>query len=96
MTVEPRAAAARYLAGRDLLEHPLADVWLDTIAAHLEPLPANRLWRLRAGRRTVRPVGEVAAHVTRRLQPPAGTRPQPVCDPWCLEQHARDDLDGAA
>jgi hypothetical protein len=62
-------------------------VWVAAVVAHLEPLPADRAWRVLAVRRCPTPLHVLAPAVERRLRPPVGTRPQPVCPVWCRRTH---------
>lgn len=66
------------------------DVWVAAVLAHIEPLPANRPSRVLAARRRMQPVRELAPAVARRLQPGAGTQPQPTCPTSCFVTHADD------
>lgn len=61
--------------------------WVAAILAHLEPLPANRAFRVLAARHRPSSVRDLAPAVARRLTPPAGTRPQPTCSEACLRTH---------
>lgn len=71
------------------------DVQVAAIVSWLEPLPADRPWRTGMRGRHTTLVGDVAPAVVRTLQPPAGTRPQPVCPHACWITHAEDDLQEA-
>jgi hypothetical protein len=64
-----------------------AEQWAALVVAHLEPLPANRAWRVLAARHRLSPVGQLAPAVARRLTPPEGHRPQPTCPPYCAAAH---------
>jgi hypothetical protein len=63
------------------------DVWIAAVVAHLEPLDVARPWRLLTARHRPNSLRVLAPVAVRRLGPPAGTRPQPVCPDWCHEQH---------
>ncbi len=67
------------------------DQWAASIAAHLEPLPVDRPWRMHVARRRPSLVGRLAPAVASTLAPPAGTQPQPRCPTACFVTHMDDD-----
>lgn len=86
-------AATRYVAERaDRPEFAATPVQLqlDAITGWLEPLPASRWSVIRRRRHTTTRVGPLAQAVHDRLQPPAGTRPQPTCPVSCWVTHGLD------
>lgn len=74
------------------------DAWIHSIAQHLtgSPSPGNVPWRARQRRRASVPIGQVIARVLAQLEPPAGARPQPICETFCWQQHRDDTLGDVA
>lgn len=77
-------AATRSRVGSTVVDD---DVWIAAVVAHLTPMDPSRPWRLLTARLRPSPVGQLAPQVARRLAPPAGSRPQPVCPAWCSQLH---------
>lgn len=92
LSLPPLEQARQHVARLQLIYPAAADVatWAASIAAHLEPLPADRQWRRLRAQRATMPVAQLVPRVARDLLPPAGTRPQPRCAPVCLATHAAD------
>jgi hypothetical protein len=86
-SADPRSAAIAYVDAHPAHARAVGrEAWISAIEQHLTPSPGG-LWKVRARRHATVPVAQLVERVIARLQPPAGTRPQPVCEHWCWEQH---------